>query len=246
MTWWAWLFCIAPLRATAQVLDICQQFQSQHGNITTIPGKPHYNALAEEDWSQTAWADPLCIVQPSDAPQMQNIVRILSTHDIPFAIRSGGHLPSPLGANINYGVLIDLSGFRVLDYDAATELVTIGTGLRWQAVYEALAQYGRTAVGGRLLDVGVGGFMLGSMVYSSYRTDNSWHKSLTTEVGGLSYLSDLYGLGCDNVVNFQAILASGALVNANATSNPELFWALKGGGNNFGKTHLCQALDRQN
>jgi FAD/FMN-containing dehydrogenase len=53
-------------------------------------------------------------------------------------------------------------------------------------------------------------------------------------MGGLSYLSDLYGLACDNVVNFEVVLAGGKAVNANAQENQDLFWALKGGLNNFG------------
>lgn len=63
-------------------------------------------------------------------------------------------------------------------------------------------------------DVGVGGLTLG---------------------GGLSFLSTQYGLACDNVVNYEVVLADASIVNANATSNPDLFWALKGGGNQFGK-----------
>ncbi|PCG91139.1 FAD-binding, type 2 [Penicillium occitanis (nom. inval.)] len=145
--------------------------------------------------------DQLCSAFSSMSPRL-----------IPFAIRSGGHLPSPLGCNINGGVLIDLSSLKTLDYDAANEVVSIGSGLRWQAVYEGLAPYERTALGGHLLDVGVGGLLLGS---------------------GLSYLSDLYSLACDNVVNFDVVLASGERVNANTMSNSDLFWALKGGANNF-------------
>lgn len=63
-------------------------------------------------------------------------------------------------------------------------------------------------------DVGVGGLLLG---------------------GGLSFLSTQYGLACDNVVNYEVVLANASIVNANATSYPDLFWALKGGGNQFGK-----------
>lgn len=81
-------------------------------------------------------------------------------------------------------------------------------------VYGTLDPFNLTAVGGRILGIGVGGSILGS---------------------GLSYLTDLYGLACDNVVNFEVVLADGSLVNANNTSNTDLFWALKGGINNFGK-----------
>lgn len=81
-------------------------------------------------------------------------------------------------------------------------------------VYGILDPFNLTAVGGRILGIGVGGSILGS---------------------GLSYLTDQYGLACDNVVNFEVVLADGSLVNANNTTNTDLFWALKGGINNFGK-----------
>lgn len=66
-------------------------------------------------------------------------------------------------------------------------------------------------------DVGVGGLLLG---------------------GGLSFLSAEYGLPCDNVVNYEVVLSNAKIVNANASSNTDLFWALKGGGNQFGKSVL--------
>ena len=81
---------------------------------------------------------------------------------VQFAIRSGGHSPSPLAANINNGVLIDLANLNKVDYHAASGTVTVGAGNRWRAVYTALDPYNVTAVGGRVLDVGVGGFLLQS------------------------------------------------------------------------------------
>ncbi|KAF4616259.1 hypothetical protein G7Y89_g15147 [Cudoniella acicularis] len=121
--------------------------------------------------------------------------------------------PSPGAANINNGVLIDLANLNEIYYDAASGTVTVGTGNRWNAVYTALDTYNVTAVGGRVLDVGVGGFLLQS---------------------GLSYLSDLYGLGCDNVIEHEVVLANGSLVTASADEHPDLHWALKCGANNFG------------
>lgn len=162
--------------------EICRQLDRLQSSTTILPSEVSYGNLSTDNWSQTAWAHPTCIVRPADTARLQQVVRLLTEHNIQFAIRSGGHLPSPLGANINTGVLIDLSPFSQVDYDADNSVVTIGPGLRWGEVYEALEQYGMTAVGGRLLDVGVGGLILGS---------------------GLSYLSDLHGLACDNVVNFE-------------------------------------------
>jgi FAD/FMN-containing dehydrogenase len=101
---------------------------------------------------------------------------------VKFAIRSGGHSPSPFAANTDDGVLIDTSLLSIKEYNAKDQTVKIGTGLKWGDVYSYLDQYQVTVVGGRVLDVGVGGLILGS---------------------GLSYLSDLYGMACDNVVNFE-------------------------------------------
>ncbi|KAI4218277.1 MAG: hypothetical protein L6R36_009037, partial [Xanthoria steineri] len=144
---------------------------------------------------------------------LQKVVRLLTTQKIPFAIRSGGHSPSPFAANIDNGVLIDMSSFNHTQYLPDKNEAIVGAGGRWLGVYNELDRYNVTAVGGRVVDVGVGGLILGC---------------------GLSYLSDLYGLTCDNVVNFEMVLANGSVANANANHNQDLFQAMKGGANNFG------------
>ncbi|MCJ1247587.1 hypothetical protein MMC30_004802 [Trapelia coarctata] len=191
----------------------CVQLKAALGNVTFLPMQSEYPSLSTENWSATAWAKPVCIIQPVDTAELQQVVQILTRQHVPFAIRSGGHMPSPLAANTNDGVLIDMSKFNKVMYDAARNVATVGAGMKWGDVYNQLDLYNVTAVGGRVLDVGVGGLILGS---------------------GLSYLSDLYGLACDNVVNFEVVIANGSIVNANAKSNQDLFWALKGGSNNFG------------
>ncbi|KAI0428671.1 putative FAD-binding oxidoreductase [Xylaria sp. FL1042] len=178
-----------------------------------MPSEAQYPSASEGNWVQTAWASPTCVILPTTAQQVSRAIRYLSQRGVHFAIRSGGHSPAPLGANINNGVLFDMSGFNSVEYRAHLGVAVVGTGLRWGDVYRHLDQYNVTVVGGRILQVGVGGLTLGS---------------------GLSYLSDLYGLVCDNVVNFEVVLADGSIVNANKHSHPDLWWALKGGANNFG------------
>ncbi|KAF2834220.1 FAD-binding domain-containing protein [Patellaria atrata CBS 101060] len=106
-----------------------------------------------------------------------------------------------------------MGGFNEVEHDLEREVVRVGSGVKWGDVYRVLTPKNLTTVGGRLLDVGVAGLTLG---------------------GGLSYLSDREGLACDNVLNYEVLLADGRIVNANTSSNVELFRALKGGGNNFG------------
>ncbi|KAK4148766.1 hypothetical protein C8A00DRAFT_47468 [Chaetomidium leptoderma] len=171
----------APSQYRAQ--SACSQLKSSLADVTHLPSSPQYSALCNENWSGTARGNPACIVRPTTAAQVQQIDRSLVAHKVRFAIRSGGHSPSPRSANIDQdGVLIDLSGLNQVTYDAASGTARVGAGNTWRKVYNVLDAYNVTAVGGRVVDVGVGGFLLGS---------------------GLSYLTDLYGLGCDNVVEHE-------------------------------------------
>ncbi|KAI0802234.1 putative FAD-binding oxidoreductase [Xylaria sp. FL0064] len=195
--------------------SFCQSLNAdiRFKNAVFLPGSSNYTQLSEENWSQTVWSKPSCILKPTTTIDLQQAVSLLVEADVKVAIRSGGHCPSPGAANIDQGVLIDMSGFNNVEYDATNQVAVIGSGQTWGDVYSELDRHKVTVVGGRVLDVGVGGLLLGS---------------------GLSYLSDLYGMACDNVVNFEVVLADGSLINANKSSNSNLFWALKGGANNFG------------
>ncbi|KAG4220785.1 hypothetical protein PC116_g30736 [Phytophthora cactorum] len=215
------LLLLSPTVEASQDHAVCDHIKTQLNNGTVQPTSDVYEALSTENWSQTVWAKPSCIIQPSNADELSYVVSTVADWKVNFAIRSGGHSVVPGAANINRGVLIDLVHFNSVEYDAEKKVVTVGSGLRWKEVYTALDQYNVTVAGGRVLDVGVGGLTLG---------------------GGLSYLTDLYGLVCDNVVNYEIVTSTGAIVNANAESNPDLFWALKGGLNNFGKIHKHRYL----
>ncbi|KAI1772108.1 hypothetical protein F4818DRAFT_444733 [Hypoxylon cercidicola] len=194
--------------------DTCEQLQIELGSAAiSLPSDPQYSTLRTKSWSQTAWKHPTCIATPTNSSDMQRLVRVLVANHVPFAIRSGGHSTNPFDANIDTGVLIATDKLDQVAYDADTGIASLGPGARWGTVYTALDKYNVTVVGGRVLDVGVGGLMLG---------------------GGLSYLSDLYGLACDNVVSYEVVLADGSVVEATNEDHPDLFWALKGGANNFG------------
>lgn len=108
---------------------------------------------------------------------------------------------------------IDLIQLNGTTYDAATNTASIGTGARWLSVYEELFKDGVTVTGGRQGIVGVGGLLLG---------------------GGISWYTGRQGFACDNVVNYEIVLATGEVLNANASANPDLWLALKGGSSNFG------------
>ncbi|KAK4235969.1 bifunctional solanapyrone synthase [Achaetomium macrosporum] len=175
---------------------------------------PVNQTIVGVNWSETCWEAPSCVVQPSSAGLVSVVLRIILQFQVLFAIRSGGHSPNPGWASIGEpGMLIDLSRLDAVSINADASLVSVGPGQRWGNLLAALDPYNVTVVGGRLPGLGVGGFLLG---------------------GGFSYFSGEYGLAADNVRNFEVVLGNGSIVEANAQVNPNLFWALKGGGSNFG------------
>ena len=135
-------------------------------------------------------------------------------YNCPFAIRGGGHSDVPGASNSPGGITLDLVALSSITVSADRTTASIGPGLRWGQVYTALDPMGLTVVGGREFPVGVAGLTLG---------------------GGISYFSGLYGLACDNVHNYEVVLADGRVLMANATgAHADLYKALRGGGNNFG------------
>jgi FAD/FMN-containing dehydrogenase len=130
-----------------------------------------------------------------------------------IAVRSGGH-SSPGISNVANGVTVDLGMMNSSHYDNSRNLASVEPGVAWKDVYYNLLHNGNvTVTGGRDGGVGVGGFLLG---------------------GGISYYTSHNGLGCDQVVNFEVVLANGSIINANRQENYPLWRALKGGGLNFG------------
>ena len=116
-------------------------------------------------------------------------------------------------ANIDGGVLVALTTFQDLTYDPSTQVLEAGPALHWLDVYSFLEPHGRVAIGGRLAGIGIAGLTLG---------------------GGINYFTNKYGFAMDNVVAYEVVTADGKIVTASATSNRDLFWALKGGAGNFG------------
>jgi hypothetical protein len=103
--------------------------------------------------------------------------------------------------------------FQTMQLVDGSKTAQLGAGMRWGAVYGWLAPHGLGIAGGRFGDVGVPGLLLG---------------------GGINWVGSQYGWAFNNIRNYEVVLASGAIVNANSSSHSDLFWALKGGSSNFG------------
>ncbi|KAH7322479.1 hypothetical protein B0I35DRAFT_449923 [Stachybotrys elegans] len=201
-----------PSGATASVFA-CNKLRSAIGDMIKLPSDEQYVSLSQGNWSPTTWKRPSCIAVPETSEQMATIVKIAVQAKAPFAIRSGGHSPNPGDANIDNGILISTTNLSQIDFEDRTKVVSVGPGAIWGDVYTALEAFNMSMVGGRVPSVGVGGLTLG---------------------GGLSYLSDQWGMVCDNVLAYEVVLSNGTIVEATATEHSDLFWALKGGSSNFG------------
>ncbi|KAI0391299.1 hypothetical protein F5Y17DRAFT_468321 [Xylariaceae sp. FL0594] len=181
------------------------------------PGQPEYEERNQSYWSNSAKLSPRHIVQPRDAGEVSTVIKRLVAAGEVFAVRSGGHTQWAGSNNIRNGITIDLGRLDWARFDVETETVDIGPGGRWRDVYTKLAPHGRVVAGGREGNVGVAGLILG---------------------GGNTFYTARHGFACDNVVSFEVVLADGRIVTASSgdadAQNSELFWALKGGSNNFG------------
>ncbi|KAJ7155324.1 hypothetical protein C8R46DRAFT_910971, partial [Mycena filopes] len=155
-----------------------------------------------------------CSVEPTTVSDVSKIMEIVGRDDIraPFAIKSAGGHETNIGFSSTLGVQIALSKFTNLTYDPKSQTVSLGPGLTWDQTYKLLDPLGVTVVGGRVPGVGVG-LVLG---------------------GGYSWVTDQYGLGIDNIVSLDVVLPNGTFVQVAESSHPDLFFAMKGGMNNFG------------
>jgi FAD/FMN-containing dehydrogenase len=155
---------------------------------------------------------PRFIAQCTDAADVIRCVNFAREHDVLLAIRSGGHNAGGLGI-CDDGLVIDLALIKYARVDPAARTVTVGGGCTWGDVDHATHVFGLATPSGIISTTGVGGLTLG---------------------GGIGHLTRKCGLTIDNLLSADVVLADGQFVKANADENSDLFWAIRGGGGNFG------------
>ncbi|TRM63435.1 hypothetical protein BD626DRAFT_568837 [Schizophyllum amplum] len=195
--------------ACNQIKDALSEASDVYDSVLDITG--HFaNDIVH--WAASSTQIPECTVEPGTAEDIVTILRIVNETQTPFAVKGGGHTANP-GFSSTTGVHIAMFRFSEVTYDEETENVILGAGLYWDEVYEKLEPLGRMVVGGRVSGVGVAGFTLG---------------------GGYSWKTNQYGLTADTLVAIELVKPTGEIVTVSEDSDADLFWALKGGFNNYG------------
>ncbi|MBV8064367.1 MAG: FAD-binding oxidoreductase, partial [Actinobacteria bacterium] len=155
---------------------------------------------------------PAAIAYCVDNADVAAAIGFASERGLTIAIRSGGHNGGGLGS-VDDGLVIDLTPMNAVEVDATAKLARVGGGTLLKDLVDATHQFGLTVPVGIIGTTGVGGLTLG---------------------GGVGHLTRAFGLTIDNMVAATVVLADGSVVQCDVERDPDLFWALRGGGGNFG------------
>ncbi|MEO3748590.1 LLM class flavin-dependent oxidoreductase [Plantactinospora sp. B5E13] len=174
------------------------------------PGDPDYDRVRH---NYTRPGSPALVLRPGTAAEVADALSYARSQVVSISVRSGGHGISGRSTN-DGGILIDLCRLdKVEVLDRASRRVRLEPGARWGDVAQALAPYGLAISSGDYGDVGVGGL---------------------ATTGGIGYLARSYGLTIDHILAAEIVLANGTLARVDAANHPDLFWAIRGAGGNFG------------
>ena len=187
------------------------QFRGQLRGDLIEPSDARYEE-ARKVYNGMISRKPRLIAKCADVADVIAAVQFGQHHNLQVSIRGGGHNAGGLGI-CDDGLVIDLSPIKYVLVDPATKTVRVGAGCTWGDVDHATHVFGLAVPSGFISTTGVGGLTLG---------------------GGIGYLTRTYGLTIDNLLSADIVLADGRFVVASAHENSDLFWAIRGGGGNFG------------
>jgi FAD/FMN-containing dehydrogenase len=179
------------------------------GDLIT-PDHDHYDE-ARAVWNGAVDRRPRLIARCRGTADVAAAVRYARDRDIEIAVRGGGH--NVAGTALCDGIVIDLSAMRAVSVDPVARVAQVQGGAQWSDVDHETQAHGLATTGGIVGHTGVGGVALG---------------------GGIGWLMRKHGLTVDNLVAAEVVTATGQVIRACADDHPDLFWALRGGGGNFG------------
>jgi FAD/FMN-containing dehydrogenase len=181
------------------------------GGQVVAPADPDYDE-ARAVWNGRIDRRPAAICRCLSAQDVVEALAAARRHGLAVGIRGGGHDVAGNGV-CDGGLLLDLSPLRRVEVDPAARTAGAGGGATWGELDAATAAHGLATTGAQVSKVGVAGVTLG---------------------GGVGWLERLHGLSCDNLLAAEVVTADGRIVRASEDEHPDLFWALRGGGGNFG------------
>lgn len=190
---------------------VTQDLQARVRGDLILPGDAGYDE-ARKVYNGMIDRRPALIVRCVDVADVMSVVNFAREQGLALAVRGGGHNGPGLGV-CDDGVVLDLSRMRGIRVDPTSKTVRVEGGCLWGDVDHATHPFGLATPSGFVSSTGVGGLTLG---------------------GGIGYLSRTYGLTIDNLLSVDMVLADGSFVTANAEEHADLFWAVRGGGGNFG------------
>src|SRR5262245_14731867 len=186
------------------------QIPGFRGDLIT-PDHPDYDD-ARAVWNGTVDRRPRLIARCTGTADVAAAVRFARDRDLDIAVRGGGHNVAGT-AVCDDGIVLNLSAMRAVSVDLPERTARVQGGALWGDVDHETQTHGLATTGGIVSHTGVGGLSLG---------------------GGLGWLMRKHGLTIDNLVEAEVVTAEGNIVRASAHDHPDLFWALRGGGGNFG------------
>ena len=185
--------------------------RAEFGGEILTPTSPGYDE-ARRLWNGMIDARPAAIARCTGPDDVAAAVRFAAREDLHPAVRAGGHnVAGP--ASVDGGLVIDVSPMKRIVVDPEARTATAESGLTWAEFDRATQAHGLATTGGLISTTGIAGLTLG---------------------GGVGWLMGRCGLSCDNTLAYELVTADGTRITASATAHPDLFWALKGGGGNFG------------
>lgn len=203
-----------PLRAglaAASPVPLLDDLKEALRNRLILPSDPAYDE-GRQVWNGMIDRHPAAIARCRNVDDVLAVVDFAREHEVPVSVRGGGH--NVAGKAVRDGaIMIDLGPMHGVRVDAGRRRGMAEGGARWASFDAATTAKGLVTTGGTVGSTGVGGLTLG---------------------GGLGWLMRRHGLSCDNLVSAELVTAAGQRLTASAGENPDLFWALRGGGGNFG------------
>jgi FAD/FMN-containing dehydrogenase len=176
-----------------------------------LPGNSGYDE-ARSVWNAMIDRKPGLIARCRNSGDVADTLTYAARHDYPVSIRGGGHNVAG-HAVCDEGVMIDMSGMRDVSVDVEKQTARVAGGATWGDVDKASQAHGLATPGGLISDTGVAGLTLS---------------------GGIGWLRSRYGLCIDNMLSVEIVTADGQIRRASEQENADLFWAVRGGGGNFG------------